>query len=110
MDNESVKQDLYQVIHEFVALNQAATNDTITALFTSIRVFTDELPVYPNPQTTAQTSAYELAHSESEADLMLFSDEAEFSTAERATALAQLQARATEIERLLRSDPVSSAI
>lgn len=107
MDNETVKQDLYGAIGEFLALDTTADNDTITTLFTTIKVFADELPVYPNPQTQAQINAYNLAHSESEADLIYFSpDEADSSGSveERHAALSRLQDRATKIERILRDD------
>lgn len=107
MDNETVKQDLYQAISEFLALDATADNETITTLYTSIKVFADELPVYPNPQTQAEIDASNLAHGESEADLIYFSpvegDELT-ATADRQATLSRLQARATEIERLLRSD------
>ena len=108
MDNQSIKQDIYQAIDEFVSLDPTVDNETITTLFTTIRVFTDELPVYPNPQTQAQTDAYNLAHGESEADLIFFSsaddDSTLGSTNDRTVPLQRLQARAKQIEQLLRAD------
>ncbi|MFD2935079.1 hypothetical protein [Spirosoma flavum] len=108
MDNETVKQDLYQAISEFLTLEPTADNETIETLFTTIKVFADELPVYPNPQTQAQVEAYNLAHSQSEADLIYFSagegSTSSGSIGERNSTLERLQARATEIERLLRAD------
>ena len=107
MDNETVKQDLYQAIREFLKLEPTADNETISTLFTTIKVFADELPVYPNAQTQAQADAYDLAHGQSEADLIYFSP-TEGSTAgaigERNSTLERLQARAMEIERILRAD------
>ncbi len=107
MDNETVKQDIYQAISEFLTLDSTADNETITTLYASIKVFADELPVYPNPQTQAETDASNLAHGESEADLIYFSPtegEQPNPTADRQATLSRLQARAIEIERLLRSD------
>lgn len=108
MDNETVKQDLYQAISEFLALDATADNETITTLYTSIKVFADELPVYPSPQTQAETDASNLAHGESEADLIYFAptegDEPAAVTGDRQATLSRLQARAVEIERLLRAD------
>ena len=107
MDNETVKQDLYQAIGEFVKLGPTAENETIASGFTTIKVFADELPVYPNAQTQAQVDAYNLAHGQSEADLIYFAP-TEGATAaspgDRDSTLKRLQGRATEIERLLRAD------
>ncbi|GAB2579542.1 hypothetical protein [Spirosoma areae] len=111
MDNQAVKQDLYQAIREFLQLEPTSENETITTLYTTIKVFADELPVYPNPQTQAQVNAYNLAHGESEADLIYFSPTAGDSSAsigERGSTLSRLQARAVEIERLLRADTATS--
>lgn len=110
MDNQTVKQDLYQAVSEFTKLEPTADNETITTLYTRIRVFADELPVYPSPQTQAETDAYDLAHGQSEADLLYFSPESTTAgTAdERSAALGRLQTRATQIEQLLRTDPASS--
>jgi len=107
MDNETVKQDLYQAIHEFLALDPTADNETISTLYTSIKVFADELPVYPNAQTQAQVNAYNLAHEASEADLIYFApteDTSNESIGVRDSTLSRLQARAVEIERILRAD------
>ncbi|WP_461117791.1 hypothetical protein [Spirosoma jeollabukense] len=106
MDNETVKQDLYQAISEFLKLDQTADNETITTLFAPIKVFADELPVYPNPQTQAEVDAYDLAHQASDADLLYFSSTEALadSIEERDATLSRLQARAVEIERLLRAD------
>ena len=73
----------------------------------TIRVFTDELPVYPNPQTQAQIDASNLAHSESEADLIYFTpseDGTSSSTGDKEEPLGRLQNRAKQIESLLRAD------
>lgn len=107
MDNETVKQDLYQAISEFLALDASADNETISTLFGSIKVFADQLPVYPEPQTQAEIDASNLAHSESEADLIYFSpteSDSEVVTEGREATLRRLQSRATEIERILRAD------
>ncbi|QDK81589.1 hypothetical protein EXU85_24445 [Spirosoma sp. KCTC 42546] len=107
MDNQTVKQDLYQAIHEFVQLEPTADNETITTLFTTIKVFADELPVYPAPQTQPEVEAYNLAHGQSEADLLYFSPAETSSNSsidERKIILERLQIRATEIESLLRAD------
>lgn len=107
MDNETVKQDLYQAISEFLALEPTADNQIISTLYTSIKVFADELPVYPNAQTQAEVNAYNLAHEDSEADLIYFSPTEGVpsgSIGEREATLSRLQARAMEIERLLRAD------
>lgn len=107
MDNQTVKQDLYQAIHEFLQLEATADNETITTLFTTIKVFTDELPVYPDPQTQAEVDAYDLAHGQSEADLIYFSPTepaAGLPIDERKTILDRLQNRAIKIEALLRAD------
>ena len=106
MDNETVKQDIYQAISEFLTLEPTADNETITTLFTTIKVFADELPVYPNPQTQAQVDAYNLAHGQSEADLLYFSPEAsaDNSINEREVVLERMQTRTKEIESLLRAD------
>ncbi len=107
MDNQTVKQDLYQAISEFLKLEPTADNETVETLFTTIKVFADELPVYPNPQTQAQVDAYNLAHGQSEADLIYFSTTQEStsgSIGDRSLVLKRLQARATEIENLLRAD------
>ena len=107
MDNETVKQDLYQAIREFLALEPTADNETISTLYTSIKVFADELPVYPKAQTQAEIDAYNLAHGESEADLIYFSPTEGAdpgAIGERASTLSRLQARAMEIERILRAD------
>ncbi|GAB2545269.1 hypothetical protein [Spirosoma aerophilum] len=107
MDNETVKQNLYQAISEFMALDASADNETISTLFESIKVFADELPVYPEPQTQAEIDASNLAHSESEADLIYFSpteSNSDVVTEGRETTLQRLQSRAAEIERILRAD------
>ncbi|SFF24884.1 hypothetical protein [Spirosoma endophyticum] len=106
MDNETVKQDLYQAIHEFLQLDQTADNETISTSFAPIKVFADELPVYPNPQTQAEVNAYDLAHQASDADLLYFSaiESVTDSIGERDATLSRLQARAKEIERILRAD------
>ncbi len=107
MDNQTVKQDLYQAIGEFLKLEPTADNETIETLFTTIKVFTDELPVYPNPQTQAQIEAYNLGHGQSEADLIYFSTTEEStsgSMGDRSLVLKRLQARAIKIETLLRAD------
>lgn len=105
MDNQTVKDDLYQAINEFKGLEPTADNETITSLFTTIKVFTDELPIYPAPQTQAEVNAYDLAHGQSEADMLYFSPaETSTSTEERQAVLDRLQTRATEIENLLRAD------
>ena len=107
MDSQSIKQDIYQAIDEFNSLDPTADDETITSLFATIRVFTDELPVYPNPQTQAQIDASNLAHSESEADLMYFTpseDGIPSSTSGREEPLVRLQARAKQIGHLLRAD------
>ncbi|UFH57995.1 hypothetical protein [Spirosoma sp. KNUC1025] len=106
MDNETIKQDIYLAIHELLALEPTVDNETITTLFTRIKVFADELPVYPNPQTQPQVDAYNLAHGQSEADLLFFSPEntTEGSIGEREATLERLKARAQEIESLLRAD------
>ena len=107
MDNQTVKQDLYQAIDEFLKLTPTSDNEAITTLFTTIKVFADELPVYPNSQTQAQVDAYNLAHGQSEADLIYFSPSesgVSGSDNERASTLERLQARAVEIERILRAD------
>lgn len=107
MDNETVKQDLYQVISEFLELKPTADNETISTLFTSIKVFADELPVYPKAQTQAEVNAYNLAHGESDAELIYFSPtewDDSGSLEERASKLSRLQERATEIERILKAD------
>lgn len=107
MDNQTVKDDLYKAISEFKGLEPTADNETITSLFTTIKVFTDELPIYPAPQTQAEVNAYDLAHGQSEADMLYFGS-AETgtgtSTEERKEVLDRLQVRATEIENLLRAD------
>lgn len=107
MDNETVKQDLYQAISAFLALDATADNETILDRYTSIKVFADELPVYPNPQTQAEVDASNLAHGESEADLIYFSptdwDKSD-SDGKREETLNRLKTRAMEIERLLRAD------
>ncbi|GAB3793302.1 hypothetical protein GCM10028819_04710 [Spirosoma humi] len=107
MDNETVKQDLYQAINEFLKLTPSADNETISTLFTSIKVFADELPVYPKAQTQAEVNAYNLAHGESDADLIYFSptewDSAD-SIENRRVKLSNLQEKAAEIERILRAD------
>lgn len=107
MDNETVKQDLYQAISEFLELKPTADNETISTLFTSIKVFADELPVYPKAQTQAEVDAYNLAHGESDAELIYFSptewDDAG-SMEERGLQLSRLQERAREIERILKAD------
>lgn len=106
MDNETVKQELYQAIHEFLQLDQTTDNQTISTLFAPIKVFADELPVYPAPQTQAEVDAYDLAHQASDADLLYFSSTEDIigSIGERDAALSRLQARAVEIERLLQAD------
>ncbi|SFF21606.1 hypothetical protein [Spirosoma endophyticum] len=106
MDNETVKQDLYQAIHEFLQLDQTADNETISTSFVPIKVFADELPVYPNPQTQAEVNAYDLAHQASDADLLYFSavESVTDSIGERDARLSRLQTRAKEIERILRAD------
>ena len=107
MDNETVKQDLYQAIREFLDLEPTADNETISTLFTSIKVFADELPVYPKAQTQAEVNAYNLAHGESDADLIYFAPtewESADSIEERRSKLSRLQEKAMEIERLLRAD------
>ncbi|GAB3733073.1 hypothetical protein [Spirosoma lituiforme] len=107
MDNETVKQDLYQAVKEFLELTPAADNETISTLFTSIKVFADELPVYPKAQTQAEVNAYNLAHGESDAELIYFAptewDESG-SLEERSSNLSRLQERALEIERILKAD------
>ena len=107
MDNQTVKQDLYQAIGEFLKLAPTDDNETIVSLYTTIKVFADELPVYPNLQTQGQVDAYNLAHGQSEADLIYFSA-TEGSTSEsireRDSTLERLQARAMEIERIIRAD------
>lgn len=107
MDNETVKQDLYQAISEFLELTPTADNETISTLFTSIKVFADELPVYPKAQTQAEVNAYNLAHGESDADLIYFSPtewESADSIEDRGTKLSNLQKRAAEIGNILRAD------
>ena len=106
MDNETVKQELYQAIREFLLLDQTADNETINTLFAPIKVFADELPVYPNPQTQAEVDAYDLAHQASDSDLLYFSstEDSTDSIGERDATLSRLQARAKEIERILRAD------
>ncbi|GAB3777732.1 hypothetical protein GCM10028818_25400 [Spirosoma horti] len=107
MDNETVKQDLYQAISEFLNLTPTADNETISTLFTSIKVFADELPVYPKAQTQAEVNAYNLAHGESDAELIYFSPtewDSSGSIEERSAKLSRLQERAIEIERILRAD------
>ncbi len=110
MDNQTVKQDLYQAVSEFTKLEPTADNDTISTLYTRIKVFADELPVYPSPQTQAEIDAYDLAHGQSESDLLYFSPESTVAKTvdERATVLGRLQTRATQIEQMLRTDPASS--
>jgi len=107
MDNETVKQDLYQAISEFLELTPTADNETISTLFTSIKVFADELPVYPKAQTQAEVNAYNLAHGESDADLIYFSPtewESADSIEDRGIKLSNLQKRAAEIGNILRAD------
>lgn len=107
MDNETIKQNLYQAVGDFLKLEPTDANETISTYYTRIKVFADELPVYPNPLTQAEADASNLAHGESEADLLYFSPDetvSETSIDERRVILSRLQTRAKEIESLLRTD------